>query len=63
MLIAIALLALVLPSRMIAAASMILGDSGRGERTNGDNSENATKNNHTCFPIIGAQCFALIQVR
>jgi hypothetical protein len=57
------LLALVLPSRMIAAAPprMILGDSGRGKCANGESSKNAMKGNHTCFPITGVQRFAFIQ--
>jgi hypothetical protein len=57
MLVAIALLALVLPSRMIAAAParMILGSCGRSKCNNGENGKNATKINHICFPKIGAQ--------
>jgi hypothetical protein len=48
MLVAVALLALVLPSWMIAAAParMILGSSGRRKCDNGEGSKNATKGNH-----------------
>jgi hypothetical protein len=57
------LLALVRPSWMIAAAPprMILGNSGRGKCANGESSKNATKGNHTYFPMTGVQRFAFIQ--
>ncbi|MGA2941990.1 MAG: hypothetical protein ABSE50_08135 [Xanthobacteraceae bacterium] len=57
MLVAVALLALVLPSRMVAAASarMILGNGCRRKCNNGENGKNATEINHIFFPKIGAQ--------
>jgi hypothetical protein len=60
MLVAIALLALVLPSRMIAAAParMILGNGGRSKSDNGENGKDATEIDHICFPKIGGQCGA-----
>ena len=61
MLVAVALLALVLPSRMIAAAParMILGSCGRSKCNNGENGKNATKINHFAFQEIGAQSGAI----
>src|ERR1700722_9121182 len=57
MLVAVALLALVLPPRMIAAApaQMILGNGRRRKCNNGENGENAAEINHICFPKISAQ--------
>jgi hypothetical protein len=57
MLVAVALLALVLPSRMIAAAParMILGNGRRRKCNNGENGKNAAEIDHICFPKIGAQ--------
>jgi hypothetical protein len=57
MLVAVALLALVLPSWMIATAParMILGNGGRSKCNNGENGKNATEINHIRFPKIGAQ--------
>jgi hypothetical protein len=65
MLVAVALLALVLPSRMIAAAParMILGSGGRSKRNNGENGKNATRINHSLLSEKLAFSPALIQVR
>jgi len=57
MLVAVALLALVLPSRMIAAAPawMILGNGGRSKCSDSENGKDATEINHICFPKTGAR--------
>jgi hypothetical protein len=64
MLIAVTLLALVLPSRMIAAAParVILGNGGRSKCDNGKSGKNATEINHIFFPKLACSP-ALIHVR